>query len=129
MKLTVMCLACTFLFVVSPARAEVSEIENPSWQEVPNTDTPGNNEQYDSPAYVDINGIIRDADIVIFDMIESNVNYVRVEANCRTRKFRTLRQGFFESSTRINYVNQTSPWTQAESAYNRASLTFVCSQN
>jgi hypothetical protein len=129
MKLPAVFFLFVSLFFVLPAKAEITEIENASWQEVPGTFSPNAREEYASPAYVDVNGIIRNGDRLTYDIIGSDAGYARTEANCRTGEFRTLRWGYFESNRQVNYENLISPWMQAESSYHRALLEFVCSQN
>lgn len=105
-----------------PARAELAEIRDPSWQKVPDTFS----EHHDDFAYVDTNGVIINEDIVTFDILHPNVNYSRVEANCRTNEFRATRQGYFESPTRLSYVALVDPWKTATEPYHQAFLRLVC---
>lgn len=108
-----------------PAKAELDEIRNPSWQEVPGTTS--STQGYESSAYVDSNGIIRNGDMVTYDMVNPDASYNRVEANCRTNQFRATRHGYFESATRVSYTSQLgSSWDSATEPYDQALLSFVC---
>lgn len=81
---------------------------------------------YSNPAYVDVNEITRNDDISIYDLVDTDGGYTRVETNCRTRQFRAVRKGFFESSTQVNYMNQVAHWQEPTSSYHKALLTFMC---
>ena len=67
------------------------ELDNPEWQEV-------------EPAFIDIANIQRnDNDLVIFDTVDYEAGYTRLEGNCRTNQVRTLRDGYFLSTTTVSY--------------------------
>lgn len=125
MKLLVAAMLTTIitLSLPLPAKTEIAEIRDPSWQEVPDTFSGG---QHDDFAYVDTNGVIRNGDIVTYDMINPDASYNRVEANCRTNQFRAIRQGYFESPTRLSYVEKVNAWITATQPYHQALLRFVC---
>ncbi len=123
MKLTETFLLIALLLTAIPAKAEVAEIRNPSWQEVPNTgDRAG-----EAPS-VDINGVVRSGDVVTYDIVSFDGTYSRIEANCRTNQFRAIRQGFFESRTRINFGrSDNEPWSDSSGdSYKRNIFRFVC---
>ena len=127
MKLSSAILLISLVFRSLPVNAEVSELKNPSWKEVPNTHSSKAIEQYARPAFVDINGIIQKGETVIFDLVNPDVSYSRVEANCKTNNLRSIRQGDFESKTRINYASLISSWNFARGEYQQALLNFICS--
>lgn len=123
MKLTGTFLLITLLLAAIPVKAEVAEIRNPSWQKIPNTgDRAG-----EAPS-VDVNGVVRSGDIVRYDTVTSDGTYYRVEANCRTNQFRAIRQGFFESRTRVNFRSLgNSSWSDSSGdPYKRNIFGFVC---
>ena len=109
------------------ARAEAIEITNPSWQEVPGTLNPDAEEPYDDPAYIDVNSIDRGRAIISYDLVSPDGGYVRVETNCDTNQFRAIRKGYFQTTTRVNYISQIDPWSDATDPYHQALLSFVCS--
>ncbi len=123
MKLTGTLLLITLLIACPPVKAEVAEIRNPSWQEVPNT-----GDRTGEAPFIDINGIVRSGDIVRYDTVTSDGAYSRVEANCETNQFRAIRQGFFESRTQINFRSLgNAPWNDSNSdPYKRNIFRFVC---
>jgi len=109
------------------ANAETAEIKNPSWQEVPGTAPTANTDpQFSGPAYIDINGIERDEDLVIFDIVNSDASYSRVEGNCKTNQFRPLRFGHFETQTTVIYQEYDESW-KAANEYQGQLLRFACS--
>jgi len=67
MKLTGAFLLIAILLAAIPVKAEVAEIRNASWQKVPNTGDRG-----DEAPSVDLNGIIRNGDIVRYDTVISD---------------------------------------------------------
>jgi len=111
------------LFTSTLSLAEIGEIKNASWQTVPNT---FDSENEDSD-YLDVNGVTRQNNIVMFDLVTSNAAYERVQINCDSHKLRATRQGFFESKTRINYSDEPSnSWINASGSYKQALLKFAC---
>ncbi len=67
MKLTGTFLLITLLLAAIPVKAEVAEIRNPSWRELPNTgDSTG------EARSVAINGVVRSGNIVRYDTMTSN---------------------------------------------------------
>jgi hypothetical protein len=117
-------------FFPMSARAEVTELPNASWIEVPGSRDPNpsnSEESYDEPAFVDINGLSRKGDVVTFDLVESDASYRRLETDCRRNLYRLKRFGFFESKSRVNFSTPVSTWAPADSdAYKKSIITFVC---
>ncbi|MEO0984744.1 MAG: hypothetical protein AAFY20_04260 [Cyanobacteria bacterium J06639_14] len=72
------------------------ELENPEWQEV-------------EPAFIDIANIQRNGDFVIFDTVDYEAGYTRLEGNCSTNQVRTLRDGYFLSMTTVSYRDFSEP--------------------
>lgn len=115
------------MLISASAKAEIGTFNSPSWQEVPNTGG-GSNEQYSDPAYVDVNGIQKNGDIITYDLVGVDASYSRVEANCVKNQFRTIRQGDFISATEVGYDEYyNEPWTEATSSYHVALMSFICS--
>lgn len=127
MKLSGAILLISLIFRSLPVNAEVGELNNPLWEEVPNTHSSKAIGQYARPAFVDINGIIQKGETVIFDLVNPDASYARVEANCKTNQFRAIRQGDFESKTRIHYARRINSWNFARGEYQQALLNFICS--
>lgn len=118
----------TYIFTApstSPGVEEkTAEMKNVSWQEVP--DTASNDEGYTDPAFIDINGINRNGDLIIFEVVNPDASYGRVEGNCKTNQFRSLRLGHFLSSTKVSYIEQNNlAWLEAN-PYQTNLLKFAC---
>jgi hypothetical protein len=120
---------------ITPAQAEVLELINPSWREVPGTADPENSQsgsqysagsQYSDPAYINENSKIERGETIIYDLVNSDASYTRVEFNCETLQYRNLRSGYFESSTRVNFSSKVGGWAYPTSPYHSKLLTFVC---
>ncbi|MBD2082720.1 hypothetical protein [Leptolyngbya sp. FACHB-17] len=107
------------LLIAMPASAERLELKNPAWKEVPNT-------QFDGTAYVNVNGIHKAGSNVIYEVVNAEAAYSQVEMNCKTQRFRTVKMGYFESRSRINYKVVNDPWIKPETAYHKALAAFVC---
>lgn len=131
MKTSLVLLTTTYMLTASSASPEIAEktqeIKNAVWQEV--TDTAGTDEGYTDPAFIDINGISRTGDLIIFDVVNPDASYGRVEGNCKTNQFRSLRFGWFLSSTKVSYIDQNNlAWSDA-SSYQRQLLNFACGKS
>ena len=115
----------SLLVFPDPGNAEVSIIRNPKWIAVPGTLTPS---YADDPAFVDINSISKNGDITTYDLIESKGNYARIEVNCRTKEFRDIRYGYFETNDRVNFTNRADrlAFSAPENLYQKSILSFVC---
>lgn len=107
------------LLMAFPAAAEVFELKNPAWQEVPNT-------QFDGTAYIEMNGITKSGTKRTYDLVNSEAAYSRVEMDCKAQRFKTIRMGYFESRSRINYKSVDDPWIKPETPYHKALAAFVC---
>jgi len=112
----------------SPGIGEkTAEIRNVSWQEVP--DTASTDEEYADPAFIDINGIGRNGNLVIFDVVNPDASYGRVEGDCKTNQFRSLRLGIFLTSAKVSYVEpNNTAWIQAN-LYQKKLLRFACNKS
>lgn len=110
---------------VSPGVGEkTADINNASWQAVP--DTAGTQEGFTDPAFIDTNGISRNQDIVVFEVVNPDASYGRVEGNCKTEQIRSLRLGNFLSATQVSYIEQNNQsWSMANS-YQIKLLKFAC---
>jgi hypothetical protein len=104
---------------------EVAEIKNPSWQEVPDTRIYNENQEIE-PIYINVNGITRNGNVLTYDLVNPNFGYERSQTNCKTGQSRGIRQGDFESSTRVSYQSIVGSWQKPTSSYDRALLKFVC---
>jgi len=131
LKTHLVLITASYIFSAPYASAEIgentAEIMNASWQEVP--DTAGTEPGYTDSAYININSISRKGNLVIFDVVNSDVSYARVEGNCRKNQFRPLRQGEFLSATRVSYQehNENEPWAEANS-YQIELISFACNR-
>lgn len=126
------CIVCLLIctnspfFIAMPAKSEMAEIKNPSWQEVPGTRADSNSQDSD-PAFINVNGIVKNGNVLTYDLVNSDAaGYERVQTNCKTGQFRTIRFGDFKSSTRVSYQNIVNSWQKPTSSYQRALLKFVC---
>lgn len=100
------------------------EITSASWQAVPNTE--GATEGYIDPAYIDINGIKKEENKVIFDVVNPDASYGRVEGNCSTNQIRSLRIGHFLTKTKVSYIEQSSDSWYEANPYQIKLLKFTC---
>lgn len=123
--------SAAFLTIISimltpSANAEIAEISNASWQEVlDTTPTETTESEFNDPAYIDINSIVRNGNLIRFDLVNSDASYGRVEGNCRTNQIRSLRFGYFQSVTHVIYTEQEETWADA-TLYQRKLLRFAC---
>ena len=125
MKLSFAISFMTFLLIPTSAKAEIAEIINPSWQEIPGTISPGIS-QYNEPTYVNKNRVSESGNILTYDLVESDAGYARIEVNCQTNQYRAIHKGFFESNTRVNYRNIKDTWNYPTDSYKQAILKFIC---
>ncbi len=107
------------LLIVSPAYAEQIELKNPAWREVPGT-------KFDGTAYIEMNGIRKAGSRIIYDVVNAEAAYSQVEMDCKVQQFRTVKTGYFETRSRINYKSASDPWIKPETAYHKALAAFVC---
>lgn len=107
------------LLIAMPANAERLDLKNPAWKEVPGT-------QFDGTAYVNLNGIQKTGSRILYDVVNAEAAYSRVEMDCQRQQFRTVRIGYFETRSRINYKSISDPWLKPETAYHKALAAFVC---
>ncbi|HEY9614775.1 hypothetical protein [Allocoleopsis sp.] len=118
----------TYIFTApstnSAIEEKTAEIKNVSWQKVP--DTASTEEGYTDPAFIDINGINRNKDLVIFDVVNPDASYGRVEGNCTTNLVRSLRLGSFLSSTKISYIEQNNLALSQATPYQINLLKLAC---
>lgn len=117
------------VMICLPVNAQkIAEIENADWQEIPNTGIPSSLDFGDN-VYVDINGIMKDKDVIIFDMVGSDASYGRIKINCLTNSWNELRSGIFLSESKISYQeydennNSLNPY---ENSYQEKIFRFVC---
>ena len=113
------------LLALALAQGETMELEQAVWQPVPNTAMP-QVELFSDPAYVDTRGLTRQGAVVTYDLVSPDAAYFRLETNCQTQQLRAVRQGFFETETRVNYVSLEHPWEAAAAGYQQAIVAFVC---
>jgi hypothetical protein len=128
LKTSIAFLTATYILAAPSPSAEIVEktveIRNASWQKVP--DTTSTEEGYTDSAFLDINGISRNGDLVIFDVVNSDASYGRVEGNCRTNQIRSLRMGNFLSDTQVSYIEQDSESLLEANPYQIKLLKFAC---
>ena len=128
MKISIAFLSAAYFLAApstSPERVEkTAEIKNASWQAVPDTVSP--DEGFNEPAFININSILRKGDVVIFDLVNPDASYGRVEGNCQTSQFRSLRFGIFVSPTQVSYAEQNNEaWSDAN-PYQKKLLILAC---
>ena len=131
MKTSLVLLTTTYILTASSASPEIAEktqeLTNVAWQEV--TDIAGTDEGYTDPAFIDINGISRTGNLIIFDVVNPDASYGRVEGNCKTNQFRSLRFGRFLSYTKVSYIEQNNVAWSDTSSYQRQLLQFACARS
>lgn len=122
--LTATCIGAAPIAVAEVGEKTV-EIENASWQAVP--ETADTTQDHAEPAYIDVNGIIKNGDLVTFDVVNSDASYGRVEGNCLTFQLRSLRWGRFLTRVQVSYVEQSSNGAfMAANPYQLKLLTYAC---
>jgi hypothetical protein len=113
-------------FIGDSVKAEIANLNSPLWKEIPGTKLTNASPQYSDPVSVNINSVVRKGDIITYDLVESDASYARVETNCSTRQSRIVRQGFFESASRVNFTSQKSSWSFPNNSYKKTITSFVC---
>lgn len=107
--------------------ADVEELKNLSWQEVPGTASLGS---LPDPAYIDVNNMTKEGTVITFDMVDSVPNYSRMQVNCQDYQHRNLRYGFFISPTEVDYDPTPKAWSNLNSSddyqYLKSILEFAC---
>lgn len=127
----------------NPALA-TEDITNPNWRKVPGTS--GSNPDFSSPAAVNMNGIKRwretetiniggeqtpyISDMAAYDVMNPDGSYTRMESNCRKMQSRAIRQGQFESKTRVSFANLSESLRDSDDSSIRSKLLrFICRGN
>lgn len=119
---------CTAPAVLAEIGEKTAEIENASWQAVP--ETAETTQDYSESAYIDVNGISKTGDVVIFDVVNSDASYGRVEGNCSTFQLRSLRWGRFLTKTEVTYIEQNSNGVfTAANPYQLRLLNYACNSS
>ena len=113
--------------IAGSGSAEVSTLKNPLWKEIPGTKS-NLNPHYSDPASINLNSVIRDGDIITYDLVNTDSGYTRIETNCKSRQSRSIRQGFFESSSRVNFISKKDSWSLSEGSIQKKITLFVCKQ-
>lgn len=112
------------LSVALCAGAETLVLEGADWREVPGTAAAGGGEFF--PAYVEVDGLRKAGRLRRFDFMDPNAAYARVEVDCATRRYRMLREGSFETESRIQYEAADEQWMGSESNVMGTVVDFVC---
>jgi hypothetical protein len=105
-----------FLSFAIPAIAATDTIKNAKWEKIPGTEPSEadvNANQYDEPAFLNTNGIIKKGGIVMYDIVNPDASYARLQTNCQTKNFRTIRVGSFISGSKVEYQNIVDEWQTA----------------
>ncbi|MFB8788341.1 MAG: hypothetical protein U7123_05700 [Potamolinea sp.] len=127
--------------IAQKADLATEDITNPDWQKVPGTG--GSNPDFSSPAAVNVNGIKRwretetiniggeptpyISDMATYDVVNPDGSYTRMESNCRKMQSRAIRQGQFESKTRVSFANLSDSLRDSDNSSIRSKLLrFVC---
>jgi len=111
---------------INTAKAQVTEIKNASWKEVPGTKFSDPPEGYDESFYVDVSRVIKKGNIVTYDAIAQDASYARMQINCRNYQIRAIRQGFFKSDTQVVFESVENDWSFRAEPYWRKISKFVC---
>lgn len=127
--------------IAQNAALATENITNPDWQKVPGTG--GSNLNFSTPAAVNVNGIKRwreteminiggeptpyISDMAAYDVVNPDGSYTRMESNCRKMQSRAIRQGQFESKTRVSFANLSESLRDSDDSSLRSKLLqFVC---
>lgn len=114
----------TTALVLTPisVKAEVVNLANPQWEEIPDT----YNSAVDGAAYFDANGISQNGDILTYDVVNPDAGYTRLETNCATGESRSIRHGYFETATRVSFVPVSEAWRQDTTSLQGRVAAFIC---
>jgi hypothetical protein len=118
-----------FLSFTIPAIAATDKIKNARWEKIPGTEPSEadiNANQYDEPAFLNTNGIIKKGGIVMYDIVNPDASYARLQTNCQTKNFRTIRVGQFISNSKVEYQNIVGEWRKASELYHILIVDFIC---
>lgn len=85
---------------VAQANTYTERLNNAVWQEVPGADVGCD----PIPTRIDMNGIIRNGNLVVFDATGYQGFYYRLEGDCTTREVRILRHGMASGETEFTYT-------------------------
>ena len=110
-----------------PGSATIYILDSPLWKEIPGTEpSPDSGPEYSYSASVDLNSLNRKGDLITYDLVNADAGYARMQTNCKTRQSRAIRQGSFESSSRVNFASIKGSWSSSEDAYKKAITLFIC---
>lgn len=117
----------------SSQRNVEEELLKTSWRIVPGTyfyaPDGSIDAQFSGSAYVETNGIIRNGEFVIFDMIYSEGGYGRIEGSCQNSWWRVMRQGSAEAkgdNTQVSFIARSWQWNEDPTQSQRTILNYVC---
>jgi hypothetical protein len=105
---------------VAIAQSLTDTLTNPQWEAVPDTYSPALGDS----AYMDMHGIVRTGDEVVFDVVNPDVSYGRLQGNCSTGELRGIRFGEFQSATQVVFDEISESLT---SPYQQTLLSYACS--
>lgn len=116
------------LLASNGVEAETEELSNSLWIEVPGTSSESVSGQYDGSAFIDVNNISDEGEIITFDLVNPDMAYSRVQVNCDAKQLRAIRLGFFESDSRVNYqdVSDFESWDVASGKLQELLINYVC---
>jgi hypothetical protein len=115
------------------AKAETERLINTDWQEVPSSYSISKDPQFSGSIFIDINNLQVNDRTVIFDAIDVDYSYHRMEIDCQDREIRSLRMGIFlegsdRDESRIDFSNSKDNWRKIEKPSEMLMKDFVCSK-
>jgi len=113
-----------------PPKFNSEELLNTSWAMVPGSYSSNETNGFQGSAHININGISRNKEFVIFDMLGIDADYGRIEGNCKKDWWRTIRSGTYNqvkgTNVRVSFLQRRENWSANPNHYQQTILSFVC---
>ncbi len=127
---SILCFTAAFSLFVTPITAEeIVEVDRFVWVAVPETLSSseiGNPDADLDLHYVNTNSIIRQGNLVIFEVVSPDASYSRLEGNCKNKNLHELSAGSFDAEGKLVYVDVSYyPWRKGNELEQKL-LNFAC---
>lgn len=130
MKQFILCFTAAFSLLATPVTAkEIVEVGRFVWVAVPGTLSSseiGNPDAALDLHYVNTNSIIRQENLVIFEVVSPDASYSRLEGNCKNKNLHELYAGSFDAEGKLVHVDVSYyPWHKGNELEQKL-LNFAC---
>lgn len=133
LKLVNFLMFAALIFDASMVRSEAIVEDNREfiWKEVIGTEgysEPGNPNSERLPWYVNIKNLSKEGNLIFFEAVSPEAEYVRYRGNCQSDRILIQFTGYFETKNKIVYFytpKQANTWFAADSTQQKM-LDFVC---